>query len=207
MQGSLGDHVVHLNSSNCPFLPRHGLKAMTISTCGVHNVSYRATQAHCATHQFYDLSPSFLTPQEPHRSLYFCEVSEESCLLCELDCVRHVTNSQHKKLQLATKLFWIEKYAVLLQQDETKSKKKGKTKVFACTKCSLPASKDHPGEMLLSSTLSKPKYLHCHRMVPDGYRSGELEEVCILSCVFNIRCHYRSWRWSVRLLTLNVLKC
>lgn len=85
-----------------------------------------------------------------------------------------------------------------------KSKKKGKTNVFACTKCSLRASKDHLGEMLLSSTLSMSKYLHCHRMVPDGYRSGEMEEVffLFLTCIFNIRCHYKSWRRSVRLFTL-----
>lgn len=101
------------------------------------------------------------------------------------------------------------KNAVLLQQDEMESKNRGKTNVFACTNCCLPAGKAHSGELLISSILSKLKYLHgtsnkgqaciiphstqpCHRNVPDGYRSGELEEVCILSCILNIRCHYTS---------------
>lgn len=57
MQGSLGDDLVHLNYSNGPLLLTHGLKAMTISTCDVYNVSHREPQARCAMHQFYGLPP------------------------------------------------------------------------------------------------------------------------------------------------------
>jgi len=55
-------------------------------------------------------------------------------------------------------LFW--KNAVLFQQDKMKSKKKGKTNLFACTNCSLPAGKAHPGKLLISFMLSKSKCLH-----------------------------------------------
>lgn len=111
---------------------------------------------------------------------------------------------QHKTFYNSTK------NAVLLQQDEMKSKEKEKTNVLVCTSCSLTADKTHPNKLLISPTLLKAKCLngnanedqaciishpihHCHRMVPDGYRRGKQEEVCILSCILNITCHYKSW--------------
>lgn len=51
------------------------------------------------------------------------------------------------------------KNAVLLQQDEMKSKKREKTNVLACTSCFLTADKTHPNKLLISPTLSKQNVL------------------------------------------------